>query len=87
MNSPDSFTGPCNLGNPVETTVMELAEKILRLAKSSSKIDFRPLPQDDPVRRKPDITLARDNLKWKPTVPLDEGLERTVHFFRQLLAA
>jgi UDP-glucuronate decarboxylase len=87
MNSPDSFTGPCNLGNPVETTVMELAEKILRLAKSSSKIDFRPLPQDDPVRRKPDITLARDNLKWKPTVPLDEGLERTVHFFRKLLAA
>jgi UDP-glucuronate decarboxylase len=87
MNSKDGFTGPCNLGNPVETTVMQLAEKILKLAKSSSTIIFKPLPQDDPVRRRPDIGLARAHLDWQPKVPLDEGLERTVHFFRQLLAA
>jgi len=87
MNSPDSFTGPCNLGNPVETTVMELAEKIITLAKSSSKIIFKPLPQDDPTRRRPDIGMARAKLDWQPKVPLDDGLERTVHFFRQLLAA
>jgi UDP-glucuronate decarboxylase len=86
MEAPDGVTGPCNLGNPVETTVYELAEKIIALAKSSSKIIHKPLPQDDPVRRKPDITIARDKLAWEPKVALDDGLARTVHFFRELLA-
>ena len=86
MDAPDDVSGPCNLGNPVETTVFELAEKIIALAKSSSKIVHKPLPQDDPVRRKPDITIARGKLAWEPKVALDDGLERTVHFFRGLLA-
>ncbi|MSO73383.1 MAG: SDR family oxidoreductase [Rhodospirillaceae bacterium] len=86
MNTGDGITGPMNLGNPVESTMIELAEKILRIAKSSSKLVYRPLPQDDPKQRRPDITQARDSLKWEPKVPLDEGLARTVHFFKQLLA-
>ena len=86
MNTGDDITGPVNLGNPVESTMIELAEKVLRIAKSSSKLVYRPLPQDDPKQRKPDISVARKDLKWEPKVPLDEGLERTVHFFRQLLA-
>jgi UDP-glucuronate decarboxylase len=86
MNTGDDVTGPVNLGNPVESTMIELAEKILKIANSSSKLVYRPLPQDDPKQRKPDISLARNHLKWEPTIPLDEGLERTVHFFRQLIA-
>ncbi len=86
MNTGDDVTGPVNLGNPVESTMIELAEKILKIAKSSSKLVYRPLPQDDPKQRKPDISVARNNLKWEPKIPLDEGLDRTVHFFRQLLA-
>ncbi len=87
MGSPDAVTGPMNLGNPVENTILELAEKIIKLAKSSSKIIHKPLPQDDPTRRKPDISQARDTLKWEPKMALDEGLARTVHYFRGLLAA
>ena len=86
MDAPDDVTGPANLGNPVETTVYELAEKIIALAKSSSKIIHKPLPQDDPVRRKPDITIAKGKLGWEPKVELDDGLGRTVQFFRELLA-
>ena len=86
MNAPDDVTGPANIGNPVETTVYELAEKIIALAKSSSKIIHKPLPQDDPVRRKPDITIAKCKLGWEPKVELDDGLGRTVQFFRELLA-
>lgn len=86
MDAPDDVTGPANIGNPVETTVIELAEKIIALAKSSSKIIHKPLPQDDPVRRKPDITIARTKLAWEPKVALDDGLARTMHFFRGLLA-
>ena len=86
MDAPDDVTGPANIGNPVETTVYELAEKIIALAKSSSKIIHKPLPQDDPVRRKPDITIAKGKLGWEPKVALDDGLARTVHFFRGLLA-
>jgi len=86
MNAPDDVTGPVNIGNPVETTVYELAEKIIKLAKSPSKIIHKPLPQDDPVRRRPDIGIAKDKLSWQPSVALDDGLERTVHFFRGLLA-
>ena len=87
MAAPDSVTGPMNLGNPVENTILELAEKIIRLSKSSSKIIHKPLPQDDPTRRKPDITQARETLKWEPKMVLDEGLARTIHYFRTLLAA
>ncbi len=87
MAATDAVTGPMNLGNPVENTILELAEKIIKLAKSSSKIIHKPLPQDDPTRRKPDISQARDTLKWEPKMALDEGLARTVHYFRGLLAA
>ncbi|MSQ87580.1 MAG: SDR family oxidoreductase [Alphaproteobacteria bacterium] len=85
MDAPDTVTGPMNLGNPVESTILELAEHIIRLAKSSSKIIYKPLPQDDPTRRRPDITKARETLKWEPKVPLEEGLTRTIHYFRSLL--
>ncbi len=78
--------GRISTGNPVETTVYELAEKIIKFAKSPSKIIHKPLPQDDPVRRRPDIGIAKDKLSWQPSVALDDGLERTVHFFRGLLA-
>jgi UDP-glucuronate decarboxylase len=84
--SPEDFTGPVNLGNPGEFTMLELAEKILKLTGSSSKIVHLPLPKDDPVRRKPDISLAKTVLKWEPTVALDEGLTRTIAYFRERLA-
>ena len=87
MGSADDFTGPVNLGNPSEAAILELAEMIIRLTKSSSKIINKPLPQDDPVRRRPDISLATQALGWQPQVPLEEGLEKTVHFFSTLLAA
>ncbi len=85
MAAQDTVTGPVNLGNPVENTILELAEKIIQLSKSSSKIVYKPLPQDDPTRRKPDITQARETLKWEPKFPLEEGLNRTIHYFRGLL--
>ena len=85
MNTPEDFTGPVNLGNPKETTIMELAERVLRLTGSSSLIDHHPLPADDPVQRQPDITLARENLDWQPTVSLDEGLGHTIGYFKSLL--
>ena len=87
MGSPDDFTGPVNLGNPVEATILELAELVIQLTGSGSKIIHKPLPQDDPVRRRPDITLAQNVLSWQPTVSLEAGLEKTVHYFRTLLAA
>jgi UDP-glucuronate decarboxylase len=82
MNAPDGLTGPVNLGNPVETSVNELAEQIIRLSGSASQIHYRPLPQDDPVRRRPDISLAADALGWSPAVPLAIGLTRTIEYFR-----
>jgi UDP-glucuronate decarboxylase len=85
MAAPDDVTGPINIGNPVETTVRELAEKIIAMIGSSSKIESRPLPVDDPVQRCPDITRARNLLDWEPRVPLDTGLERTIAYFRGLL--
>ncbi|SRR5258708_6436577 len=84
MATDDDFTGPINLGNPVEVPVLELAERIIKLTKSTSKIVFKPLPQDDPVQRCPDITLARKILSWEPKVPLDEGLGRTIEYFRAM---
>ena len=87
MNSPAAVTGPVNLGNPGEFTMIELAEKVLACTGSGSPIEYRALPADDPARRRPDITLARELLGWQPTVRLDEGLERTVGYFRRTLAA
>ncbi len=78
-------TGPVNIGNPGEYTMLELAEQVLKATGSKSTIDFRPLPQDDPKQRCPDITRAKAMLKWEPQIPLAEGLEKTVHYYRQQL--
>ncbi len=86
MGTPDDFTGPVNTGNPGEFTIMELAEKIIDLTGSSSKIELKPLPHDDPKQRQPDITLAREKLGWEPKTTLDEGLPKTIEYFAQLLA-
>jgi len=85
MNSPDDFTGPVNLGNPIEVTILELAQKIIELTGSKSKIIFKPLPADDPQRRQPDITLAKEKLNWQPKVSLEEGLKKTIEYFKQTL--
>ncbi len=87
METGDDITGPMNLGNPVESTILELAEKIIALSKSKSTIVNKPLPQDDPVRRKPDISFARAALKWEPKVPLEEGLLQTIAYFKSALDA
>jgi len=86
MVSPDEVTGPINLGNPVETPVIELAEKIIKLIGSKSKIEMRPLPVDDPMQRCPDISRARNLLSWEPRVPLQTGLQRTIAYFDRLLS-
>ncbi len=86
MRSPQDVTGPINLGNPVEFTMLELASRVLDLTGSRSAIEHFPLPADDPVRRLPDIACARELLGWEPTVPLADGLKRTVEFFRHALA-
>ncbi len=82
MNSPDDFTGPVNLGNPGEFTILELANKVVAMTGSTSKIEFKPLPSDDPTQRKPDISLALRILGWTPNVPLDAGLPRAIDYFR-----
>jgi UDP-glucuronate decarboxylase len=87
MMDQDELVGPVNLGNPGEFTILELATMVKELTGSKSEIVFQPLPQDDPVRRCPDITLAKTKLHWEPTIPLRDGLARTVAFFRELLAA
>ena len=84
MDSPAELTGPINLGNPGEFTMLELAEQVLKLTGSHSKIIHMPLPQDDPRQRQPDIGLAKSKLGWEPKVPLAEGLKRTIEYFRQL---
>ncbi len=84
MNAPD-FTGPVNLGNPSEFTIIELAETVLRLTRSRSAVVHKPLPQDDPAQRCPDISLAKSKLGWEPTVDLEEGLGRTIEYFEQKL--
>jgi len=86
MATSDEFTGPVNLGNPGEYTILQLAEEIIRLTASSSKIIFEPLPQDDPLRRKPDISLAERELDWRPTVDLEAGLKKTIDYFRTSLS-
>ena len=85
MMNCEGFTGPVNIGNPGEFTIRELAEKVIALTGSRSKIVFRPLPSDDPRQRQPDIRLAREKLGWGPSVSLDEGLKRTIEYFRQVL--
>lgn len=85
MDSDDSVTGPVNLGNPGEFTMLELADKVLAQTGSKSKIVFMPLPGDDPRVRRPDITLAGELLGWKPEIPLDEGLRRTIEYFKGII--
>lgn len=85
MDTPDDFTGPVNLGNPQEMTMVQIARRIIELSGSTSQIEYRPLPADDPVRRCPDITLARAALGWQPATPLDQGLVHTIAYFRERL--
>lgn len=85
MESSDDFSGPVNIGNPDEFTMLELAEKVIEFTGSKSKIVFEPLPQDDPKMRKPDITLAKERLDWEPKVKLDEGLKKTIEYFKTIL--
>jgi UDP-glucuronate decarboxylase len=85
MNTEKGFTGPLNLGNPGEFTMIELAEKVLALTSSESKLIFQPLPTDDPKQRKPDITLAKNNLGWEPKVNLEDGLKETIEYFKHFL--
>ena len=81
----DNFTGPVNLGNPVEFTIKELAEKIIEITNSKSKLSLKPLPQDDPKQRQPDITLAKKELDWEPKIKLEEGLKKTIAYFDNLI--
>jgi UDP-glucuronate decarboxylase len=85
MDSPDDFTGPVNTGNPIEFTISELAEKVIELTDSKSKLIYKPLPGDDPTQRQPDISLAKQELNWSPKVQLEEGLLKTIPYFKNLL--
>ncbi len=85
MNSRDGFTGPVNIGNPGEFTMLQLAQKVIEMTKSQSRIVYQPLPQDDPTQRRPVIELAEKELGWKPTISLEEGLERTIVYFQSVL--
>jgi UDP-glucuronate decarboxylase len=87
MDSEAGFHGPVNVGNPGEFTMLELAEKVLRITQSKSRLVHRPLPTDDPKQRKPDIALAREKLGWEPKISLEDGLKETVAYFRKLLAS
>jgi len=84
MSSPDTFTGPVNLGNPIEVSVGELAKKIIKMTASKSKLVYLPLPEDDPKQRKPDISLAKKELNWQPVVDLETGLGKTIEYFRSI---
>jgi UDP-glucuronate decarboxylase len=84
MNGPDDFVGPVNIGNPEEFTILQLAQLVVQLTGSRSKLVYHPLPVDDPTQRRPDITLAQKHLDWSPTVPLREGLLKTIEWFRSI---
>jgi UDP-glucuronate decarboxylase len=84
MNASDDFVGPVNIGNPGEFTIKELAELVIELTGVSSKLVLKPLPADDPARRRPDITLAKSRLDWQPKVPLRDGLAKTIEWFRTI---
>ena len=85
MDSPDDFTGPINTGSPVEFSIKELAEKVIKLTDSKSKLVYEKLPDDDPIQRQPDINLAKEKLGWEPKIHLEEGLVMTIHYFENLL--
>jgi len=85
MNSRKEFWGPVNMGNPNEFTMIELAEKVIKLTKSKSRIVFEPLPADDPMQRRPNIELAKKELDWEPKIQLEEGLTKTIEYFRSIL--
>ena len=85
MNSREDFTGPVNIGNPNEFTMLELAEKVIRFTGSKSRIIHMPLPADDPTQRQPDISLAKKELGWEPKVMLDEGLVKTIDYFKSII--
>lgn len=85
MDTPDGFTGPVNIGNPGEFSMLALAETVIRLAGSRSKLVFQPLPSDDPKQRQPDISLAQETLGWQPRVSLEDGLKETIAYFRSIL--
>lgn len=85
MNTGDDFTGPVNVGNPSEFTILELAEKVIRFTGSKSKLVYNPLPEDDPMQRQPNISLAKKVLDWEPKVPLDEGLKLTINYFKTVI--
>jgi UDP-glucuronate decarboxylase len=84
MDSGDDFIGPVNLGNPCEVSILQMAEKIIELTGSSSRVVYEPLPEDDPHQRQPDISLAKKRLNWEPKVDLDEGLKKTIEYFRSV---
>lgn len=84
MNTPDEVTGPVNIGNPFEFTIKDLAEMVIRLTASGSRIIYLPLPENDPVKRKPDISLIKEYINWEPTIQLEEGLQRTIEYFRHI---
>lgn len=84
MNSEKEFIGPCNIGNPTEFTIKELAELIIKLTGSTSQIQYAPLPQDDPLQRQPVIDLAKEKLDWSPNIQLEEGLLKTIDYFKNL---
>jgi UDP-glucuronate decarboxylase len=86
VNTEDDCTGPMNLGNPGEFSIRELAERVIAMTGSKSRVVYRPLPSDDPTQRQPDIRLAREKLSWEPHVPLAEGLARTIDYFRDFVS-
>jgi UDP-glucuronate decarboxylase len=85
MNTPDSFTGPVNVGNPDEFTIKQLAELVIEMTDSESKLIFKPLPEDDPLQRQPDISLAKKELGWEPSINLETGLAKTIDYFRKII--
>jgi UDP-glucuronate decarboxylase len=85
MNSPDSFLGPVNVGNPDEFTILQLAKKVIQMTNSKSQLINMPLPQDDPIQRKPNISLAKSELDWEPKVALEEGLKSTISYFKKIV--
>jgi len=86
MNSDNDFLGPINVGNPCEFTMLELAEQVIKLTGSNSKLSFKDLPSDDPLQRQPDISLAKSKLSWEPKVPLEDGLKETISYFRKIIS-
>ena len=85
METPEDFTGPINTGNPREFIIKELAEKVIELTGSSSELEYKTLPQDDPIQRQPDITLAKEKLGWEPKIQLEQGIKKTITYFEELL--